>query len=142
MGLFDLFSKAKHVVDMAVAVGRTARDRVDPPPKPLPRAEMRDYTAEELATFDGRDPERPILLAIRGTIYDVTRGRSFYGPSGPYAAFAGKDCARALALDSLEPADARPDVDDLPPERLRRLEDWVDTFELKYGAIGRIVAQP
>lgn len=39
-----------------------------------------DITPDELAKHDGRDPFRPIYLAIKGTVYDVTPGRSFYGP--------------------------------------------------------------
>lgn len=39
-----------------------------------------NITPDELAKHDGRDPFRPIYLSIRGTVYDVTSGRSFYGP--------------------------------------------------------------
>ncbi|UZP41993.1 hypothetical protein NXS19_009809 [Fusarium pseudograminearum] len=39
-------------------------------------------TLDELSLYDGRDPDRPILLAINGTIYDVSPGRRMYGPGG------------------------------------------------------------
>jgi len=143
MGLFDIAKKAKHVAEMAIAIGRSKyenRATSGEPPAPLPKAEQRDYTADELATFDGSDPAKPILLAVRGTIYDVTRGRTFYGPRGPYALFAGKECARAFALDSLEATDCTGDLSGLPEPKLRRLEEWIETFEMKYGAIGRLIA--
>jgi membrane-associated progesterone receptor component len=43
---------------------------------------MRDMTMEELAEGDGKDPAKPIYIAIRGIVYDVSTGRQFYGPDG------------------------------------------------------------
>jgi len=37
-------------------------------------------TLLELSKYDGRDPLRPLLLAVRGRVFDVTMGRAFYGP--------------------------------------------------------------
>lgn len=37
------------------------------------------YTPKTLEPFSGRDGGR-ILLAIDGTVFDVTAGRNFYGP--------------------------------------------------------------
>jgi Cytochrome b5-like Heme/Steroid binding domain len=37
------------------------------------------YTPRTLVKFDGQDGGR-ILLAIAGTVFDVTAGRGFYGP--------------------------------------------------------------
>jgi membrane-associated progesterone receptor component len=37
-------------------------------------------TAAQLAAFDGSDPSVPLYIAVRGVIYDVSPGRSFYGP--------------------------------------------------------------
>ena len=41
-----------------------------------------DLTRKELKQFDGNDVDRtkPILLACKGTIFDVSKGRDFYGP--------------------------------------------------------------
>ena len=55
----------------------------------------------ELSEYDGRDDTKPILLAVRGVIFDVSQGRDFYGPDGAYP-FGGKECSRALAKFSTE----------------------------------------
>jgi membrane-associated progesterone receptor component len=46
---------------------------------------MRDVAPEELAASDGTDPSRPMLISIRGIVYDVTKGKDFYGPGGGWA---------------------------------------------------------
>ena len=52
------------------------------------------YTLEELAKYDGVvEPKNPILICCLGTVFDMTKGKDFYGPGGPYEAFAGK-CVR------------------------------------------------
>ncbi|KAF2087155.1 cytochrome b5, partial [Saccharata proteae CBS 121410] len=53
-------------------------------------------TDAELTAYSGADPALPILLALNGSIYDVTAGRHFYGPGGGYHFFAGRDAARAF----------------------------------------------
>ena len=119
---------------------REALGREEPePPAPVPVAERRDYTLEELAGYDGRDPSRPLLLAARGRIFDVTRSRGFYGPGGPYEVFAGKDCSRALAKLSTDPADCVADVSGLSGSELEKLDDWIETFSAKYDEIGKVV---
>lgn len=57
----------------------TASDSDDDEPPPLPRLKRRDFTPAELRRFDGvQDPR--ILMAINGKVFDVTKGRKFYGP--------------------------------------------------------------
>ena len=110
-----------------------------PAATPLPEAEERDYSLAELAAFDGSDPSKPLLIAIRGHIYDVTRGRGFYGPGGPYGMFAGRDCTRALAKMSFEKEDFTGDVEGLKQDELDQLDEWIETFEGKYRRIGCLV---
>jgi len=63
------------------------------------------YTPRTLAIYDGtgkydgRDGST-ILLAINGKVFDVTTGRNFYGPGGPYGNFAGRDASRGMAKQS------------------------------------------
>ena len=127
MGLLDRLLKKRR------------RRRTGGSPAPLPEAEARDYALTELAHYDGSDPRRPLLIAIRGHVYDVTRGRSFYGPGGPYSTFAGKDCTRALAKMSFEPADFTGSLDGLDIEDLEKLDEWIETFEMKYRRLGRLL---
>ncbi|XP_074562075.1 membrane steroid-binding protein 2-like [Curcuma longa] len=43
-----------------------------PPPEPV---QLGDITLEELRAYDGSDPKKPLLMAIKGVVYDVTIGR-------------------------------------------------------------------
>nr|CDI53035.1 fsh1-domain-containing protein [Melanopsichium pennsylvanicum 4] len=38
------------------------------------------FSLPELAMFNGRDPKKPIYIAILGDVYDVSEGRRIYGP--------------------------------------------------------------
>jgi membrane-associated progesterone receptor component len=106
---------------------------------PLPEAEERDYSPSELAGYDGSDPSKPLLIGIRGYVYDVTRGRDFYGPGGPYGMFAGKDCTRALAKVSFDEELFTGDIEGLELDELDKLEEWIEMFEGKYRRIGRLL---
>ena len=50
----------------------------------LPKMKQQDMTLEQLREFDGKGPEGRILLAANGKIFDVTRGKRFYGPGKNY----------------------------------------------------------
>lgn len=59
--------------------------RGDKPPdmgeieEPLPKLKKRDFTLAELKQYDGTENPR-ILMAVNGKVFDVTRGKKFYGP--------------------------------------------------------------
>jgi membrane-associated progesterone receptor component len=40
----------------------------------------RDFTLKELRKYDGTGPDGRVLLAVLGKIYDMTKGKRFYGP--------------------------------------------------------------
>ncbi len=144
MAVFERITRAGRLsLFVARAVGAHVKEKFtkteDAPRVPLPVAEVRDYTRAELAAFDGKDPAVPVLIGIRGHVYDVTRGRSFYGAGGPYEMFAGRDCTRALAKMSFADEDFVADESGLSPSELSKLEDWIDTFESKYQKIGALL---
>ena len=112
------------------------------PPARLPEAEERDYSLAEVGNYDGSDPNKPLLIVIRGVVYDVTRGRDFYGPGGPYGMFAGRDCTRALATMAFDEELFTGNVEGLQPDELDQLEEWIQTFEAKYRRVGRLLSEP
>jgi len=45
-----------------------------PPPVPEP-VQVGEIPEEELLQYDGSDPDKPLLMAIKGQIYDVSQSR-------------------------------------------------------------------
>ncbi|GMY29155.1 probable steroid-binding protein 3 [Fagus crenata] len=99
-----------------------------------------DLTAQQLSQYNGTDASKPIYVAVKGRIFDVTNGKSFYGPGGPYAMFAGKDASRALAKMSKNDEDVTPSLDGLSEKEIGVLNDWEKKFEAKYPIVGRVAS--
>jgi membrane-associated progesterone receptor component len=118
-------------------------------PQTLPRAPpptvFRTFTPPSLFPYNGLN-NMPIYLAVRGRIFDVTSGRNFYGPGGPYANFAGRDGSRGLACGSFDEDMLTKDLDgpldtleDLDGEQLEALRGWEERFQEKYLVVGKLV---
>lgn len=119
---------------------------INPNPKTQPQnptlnisKESMELTPQQLKNYDGSDPSKPIYVAIRGRIYDVTTGKSFYGPGGSYCVFAGKDASRALAKMSKDESDVVPSLEGLSEKEIGVLEDWEKKFQAKYPIVGTVV---
>ncbi len=89
----------------------------------------------------------PVYLAVRGHVFDVSPGRNFYGPGGPYENFAGRDASRGLACGSFDEQMLTKDLNgpldglnDLGEEEMQALQDWEDKFSEKYLVVGKLVA--
>ncbi|KAK2970410.1 hypothetical protein RJ640_016264 [Escallonia rubra] len=99
-----------------------------------------EFSARQLNEYDGTDPSKPIYVAIKGRVFDVSTGKSFYGPGGAYAMFAGKDASRALAKMSKNEEDVCASLDGLADKEIGVLQDWENKFQAKYPIVGRVVS--
>lgn len=102
------------------------------------------FTPKTLQKFTGEN-KTPVLMAVKGDVFDVSAGSSFYGPGGPYSNFAGHDASRGLAKNSFDadmltpvnqPIDKLEDLDD---EEKAALDGWHDMFTGKYVLCGKLV---
>ncbi|MQL79558.1 hypothetical protein Taro_012003 [Colocasia esculenta] len=108
---------------------------------PAEPVQIGDMTVEELRVYDGSDPKKPLLMAIKGQVYDVSISRMLYGPGSPYALFAGRDASRALALMSFDPSDLNGNLEGLNSGELEVLQDWEYKFMEKYVKVGQLVTE-
>ncbi|XP_049277596.1 membrane-associated progesterone receptor component 1-like [Anopheles funestus] len=111
-----------------------------PPPPELPRL-RRDFTVAELKHYDGTQPDGRVLTAVNGNVYDVTKGKAFYGPGGPYAVFGGRDASRGLATFQITSlgSDEYDDLSDLNSHEMESMREWEMQFKEKYYLVGRLL---
>lgn len=133
-----LFGSVKHV---------DLEKEIDPETENEETTIIREFTPRQLSNYNGFDLEK-IYIAVKGNVYDVSKGRSFYGPSGPYSNFAGNDASRGLALNSFEIENIRrwdepiDDLNGLTDEELKSLNNWENMFKGKYPFVGTLVPDP
>ncbi|PSN48647.1 Membrane-associated progesterone receptor component 2 [Blattella germanica] len=99
----------------------------------------KDFTVEELKKYDGNGPDGRILVAVNGNVFDVTKGKRFYGPGGPYSAFGGRDASRGLATFSIGTKDEYDDLSDLNTMEMDSVREWEMQFKEKYDYVGRLL---
>ncbi|KAJ2958017.1 hypothetical protein NQZ79_g6341 [Umbelopsis isabellina] len=85
------------------------------------------YTLEQLKEFDGSDSSKPIYVAIKGTVFDVSKKPEMYGAGSGYNCFAGKDASKALGKSSLVAEDCVADYSSLDEKEMKTLNDWIIT---------------
>lgn len=130
---------------ITILVYKIFRSQKQPSTCPAPEPELprlrKDFTVAELLQYDGKQPDGRVLVAVNGSVYDVTKGKRFYGPGGPYAAFGGRDASRGLATFSVTSSD-KPEYDDLSdltPMEMESVREWEAQFKEKYILVGRLL---
>ncbi|KAF9487437.1 cytochrome b5 [Pleurotus eryngii] len=121
---------------------KPAKSIMQPPRDDLVAPKEDPYTVEQLKAFDGSDPSKPIYVAIKGTVFDVSHKTDVYGPGKSYNLFAGKDASKALGMSSLKPEDAISDYSTLSEGDMKTLNDWHTFFTKRYNIVGRVVDLP
>lgn len=97
------------------------------------------WTEAELAEYDGsKDEEGPILFAADGLVFNVWKGRNFYGPGGEYHIFAGRDATRLLARTMVEEETEEESKKPLNVAERAALAGWIFTFKGKYDIVGKL----
>lgn len=125
-----------------IIASRRTTDTSEPREPELPPLKKQDFTLEQLREYDGKGKQGRILIAVNGKVFDVTKGKRFYGPGGPYGLFSGRDASRALATFSLSEDSLRDDYDDLSDLNSMQLEsvrEWEMQFTEKYCYIGKLL---
>jgi len=111
------------------------------PPPPMPKMKKQDFRIEELRKYDGTHESGRILVAVNGKVFDVTRGKRFYGPDGPYGSFAGHDASRALAMFQTDLVkDEHDDLSDLNSMQMESVKEWEAQLAEKYDFVGKLLA--
>jgi membrane-associated progesterone receptor component len=131
---------------MRLRPGGTSKTHAVLPVAPPPTV-FKTFTPKQLLPNNGLHGQ-PVYLAVRGRVFDVSPGRNFYGPGGPYANFAGRDASRGLACGSFDADMLTEDLagpldklEDLGAEELDALRGWEERFLEKYMVVGRLVEE-
>ena len=113
--------------------------KVDDIEKELPK----DFTHEQLREFNGTN-DKPIYIALKGEIFDVTNARDYYGEGTGYHCFAGKEASRAMAKFSFEDEDMNDNVHDLTPFERDNLNDRIEQYKhyRNYPVVGKVSKPP
>lgn len=142
IALFGRGSAALASIVACLLVIASAHADGDPeaiPNSVLRSAAERGYSSEQLAQYDGSDGSRPLLMGVRGFVFDVSAGDRFYGPDASYHALIARDASRAVARMSIDASDLNDQCDSLDGSEWRRLESVLrETYLVKYPVVGHV----
>lgn len=82
-----------------------------------------------------------MYVAVKGTVFDVTRNKEKYGPGESYSVFLAKDASVGLAKTSLDPEVYSEDltIDDLTEKEKKVLDDWYLYYVQRYNIMGTLI---
>ncbi|PNF29693.1 hypothetical protein B7P43_G13060 [Cryptotermes secundus] len=87
------------------------------------------------------DGSKGLYLAILGKVYDVGKGEKFYGPSGSYHFFTGRDGSRAFITGDFTESGLTDDVIGLTPQELHSLHEWAQFYRREYKYLGKVIGR-
>jgi len=101
------------------------------------------FTLAELKQYDGSDPNKPIYLAIRSRVYDVSagKGRKTYGKGGSYNHFAGRDATRAFVTGNFKSEGLVSDESGLTADQKKSIDNWEKFYDTHadYFFVGNLI---
>lgn len=113
---------------------------------------IRLFTREELKKYSGKGKlfngtdslkNKPIYLALVGHVFDVTKGREYYGEGGGYSFFSGIDGTRAFVSGNFTTDGLIDSIDDFDDDQISGIRGWVEFYkeksEGKYFHVGYLI---
>lgn len=104
------------------------------------------FTKEELALYaanntqipnpNGKRP--PLLLAILGKVFDVSKGARFYDAGRQYAFFTGRDGSRAYVTGEFNEAGLIDNLEGLTAQQVSDIYEWIPTYRKEYRYVGKL----
>jgi membrane-associated progesterone receptor component len=104
------------------------------------RPDPKNFTSAQLSVMDGEDG-RPLYLAVLGKVYDVSRGKAYYGKGAGYQNLCARDATIMLAKMETDPTkvDHMQPLDTLTQEQRASVDGWASFFDGKYPLVGYLV---
>ncbi|KAK6466013.1 cytochrome b5-like heme/steroid binding domain-containing protein [Scheffersomyces coipomensis] len=111
-----------------------------------PFSQYVNLTLDELAIYDGTNPNVPIYVAVNGSVFDVSSSPKIYGPKGTYHKLSGKDSARVFVTGCFQKDDEFTyDLRGLDETEIENdISQWKHFFEDsdKYWYVGTVQHEP
>jgi membrane-associated progesterone receptor component len=102
-------------------------------------SESNDDDNDDDDDFYYDEDDGPILFAADGLVFNVYKGRNFYGMGGEYHIFAGRDATRLLAKTKVEEESSFELTQKLNIAERAALAAWIYTFKSKgYDIVGKL----
>lgn len=100
-----------------------------PPPRKVSREEL-SLASSENATH--------VYVSLLGHVFDVSKGRSYYGKGGGYAFFAGRDATRAFATGDFSSEGLQESIEGLSSPECLAIKKWLAFYRghRKYDFVG------
>lgn len=99
------------------------------------------FTEEYIKSFTGEGERKALYLVILGNVFDVTKGKRFYGPGQNYHAFLGRDASRAFITGDYTEEGLTDHVLDLNYQELKGLQDWLAFYRRQYTYKGKLIGR-
>lgn len=104
------------------------------------------FTLDQLSHYTGTNDESlPILLSVKGHVFDVSESESFYGKWGAYRKFAGTDCSNLLSYSIWDVSalgkKCSHKLTGLSIKEMERIDSWLVYFNKKYPEVGYLIKE-
>lgn len=126
-----------------LTVDQKAQPPKSPEKSPTPETNngQRLFTREELKLFDGSEGSPGLYLAMVGQVFDVSKGKDYYGPGGGYSFFTATDGSRAFVTGQFDADGLVDDVSGLSGQDYLGLQEWIEFYHKDYTFVGKLIGR-